>query len=38
MGINVGAFLAPITCGAIGQDHENFGVNSWHYGFGLAGI
>ena len=38
MGINVGAFLAPITCGAIGQDHANFGVNSWHYGFGLAGI
>jgi|TARA_B110000116_G_scaffold18181_1_gene14625 POT family proton-dependent oligopeptide transporter len=38
MGINVGAFLAPITCGAIGQDHVNFGVNSWHYGFGLAGI
>ena len=38
MGINIGAFLAPITCGAIGQDHVNFGVNSWHYGFGLAGI
>ncbi len=38
MGINVGAFLAPITCGAIGQDTANFGVNSWHYGFGLAGI
>jgi len=38
MGINVGAFLAPITCGAIGQDHANFGINSWHYGFGLAGI
>ena len=38
MGINVGAFLAPITCGAIGQDHLNFGENSWHYGFGLAGI
>ena len=38
MGINVGAFLAPITCGAIGQDTINFGANSWHYGFGLAGI
>lgn len=38
MGINVGAFLAPITCGAIGQDTANFGINSWHYGFGLAGI
>lgn len=34
MGINVGAFLAPLTCGAIGQD-PNLG---WHYGFGLAGI
>ena len=34
MGINVGAFLAPITCGAIGQD-PNLG---WHYGFTLAGI
>ena len=37
MGINIGAFLAPITCGAIGQD-PNLGVNAWHYGFGLAGI
>ncbi len=34
MGINVGAFLAPITCGAIGQD-PNLG---WHYGFSLAGF
>ena len=34
MGINVGAFLAPITCGAIGQD-PNLG---WHWGFTLAGI
>jgi POT family proton-dependent oligopeptide transporter len=32
MGINIGALLAPLTCGYIG---ENFG---WHYGFGLAGI
>ena len=44
MGINVGAFLAPITCGAIGQDPnlslfgEAAGSNSWHYGFALAGI
>jgi len=44
MGINVGAFLAPITCGAIGQDPnlslfgEPPGSNSWHYGFALAGI
>ena len=32
MGINIGALLAPLTCGAIG---ETWG---WHYGFGLAGI
>ena len=32
MGINVGAFLAPLTAGAIGE------IEGWHYGFGLAGI
>ncbi len=32
MGINVGALLAPLVCGTVG---ETFG---WHYGFGLAGI
>ena len=32
MGINGGAFLAPLVCGLIG---ETFG---WHYGFGLAGV
>lgn len=32
MGINIGAFLAPLICGLVG---ERFG---WHYGFGLAGI
>ncbi len=32
MGINIGAFLTPLTCGYIGQ---TFG---WHYGFGIAGI
>lgn len=32
MGINIGAFLTPLTCGTIGQDL------GWHYGFGLAGI
>ena len=32
LGINVGAFLAPLLCGWLG---ESFG---WHYGFGLAGI
>ena len=34
MGINIGAFLSGLTCGAIGLD-ENLG---WHYGFGLAGV
>lgn len=32
MGINVGAFLAPLTCGAIGE------IYGWHWGFGLAGV
>jgi len=34
MGINIGAFLTPLTCGVIGQDPDY----GWHYGFGLAGI
>lgn len=32
IGINIGAFLASIIVGAIGE------VYGWHYGFGLAGI
>jgi len=32
MGINVGAFLAPVTCGYLGETY------GWHYGFGLAGL
>ncbi|HEX3578211.1 MAG TPA: peptide MFS transporter [Thermoanaerobaculia bacterium] len=32
MGINLGAFIAPLICGPLGQR-----VN-WHYGFGAAGI
>ncbi len=32
MGINLGACVAPLMCGYLG---EEFG---WHYGFGLAGI
>ena len=32
MGINLGALLAPLVCGTVGQK-----IN-WHYGFGLAGI
>ena len=32
MGINAGAFLTPLTCGAIGE------IAGWHYGFGLATV
>jgi POT family proton-dependent oligopeptide transporter len=32
VGINLGAFLAPLVCGTLG---EKFG---WHYGFTVAGI
>ncbi len=32
VGINIGAFLAPLVCGTLG---EEFG---WHYGFAAAGI
>jgi POT family proton-dependent oligopeptide transporter len=32
MGINLGAFIAPLVCGYLGQN-----VN-WHYGFAAAGI
>lgn len=32
VGINLGAFLAPLACGYVGE------VYGWHWGFGLAGI
>ncbi len=32
MGINMGAFFAPLACGWLGETY------GWHYGFGLAGI
>lgn len=32
MGINVGAFLAPLICGWLGETY------GWHYGFGAAGV
>jgi POT family proton-dependent oligopeptide transporter len=32
MGINLGAFIAPLVCSYVGEQ-----IN-WHYGFGLAGI
>jgi POT family proton-dependent oligopeptide transporter len=32
MGINIGAMLAPLGCGYLGETY------GWHYGFGLAGI
>ncbi|HEY5757315.1 MAG TPA: MFS transporter [Steroidobacter sp.] len=31
-GINLGAFLAPLICGTLGE------VYGWHYGFGAAGV
>ena len=32
VGINLGAFLAPLVCGTLGE-----GVG-WHYGFAAAGV
>ena len=32
MGINAGAFLAPLACGYLGYEY------GWHYGFGAAGV
>jgi proton-dependent oligopeptide transporter, POT family len=32
VGINLGAFLAPIVCGTLGTEV------GWHYGFGAAGV
>jgi proton-dependent oligopeptide transporter, POT family len=32
MGINLGAFVAPLACGLLGE------LYGWHLGFGLAGV
>ncbi len=32
VGVNLGAFLAPLICGTLGQ------VVGWHWGFGAAGV
>jgi POT family proton-dependent oligopeptide transporter len=32
VGINLGAFLAPLICGTLGE------LYGWHYGFGAAGV
>jgi len=32
VGINLGAFLAPLTCGTLGEEL------GWHYGFAAAGV
>ena len=32
LGINVGAFLAPLVCGTLGEEY------GWHYGFTAAGV
>lgn len=34
MGINLGAFFAPLVCGSLGES-QTFG---WHYGFAAAGV
>jgi proton-dependent oligopeptide transporter, POT family len=47
MGINTGAFLAPLACGWLAQSQEFKGIlssvgvapeTSWHWGFGMAAI
>ncbi len=47
MGINLGAFLAPLTCGFLAQSAmfkgwlDGWGINptnSWHFGFGAAAV
>lgn len=32
VGVNLGAFIAPLVCGTLGEDM------GWHYGFGAAGV
>ena len=32
VGVNIGGFLAPLICGALGE------IYGWHWGFGAAGI
>ena len=32
MGVNLGAFMAPLVCGTLGQ------MLGWHYGFAAAGV
>jgi POT family proton-dependent oligopeptide transporter len=32
VGINIGAFFAPLVCGTLGEEA------GWHYGFGAAGV
>ncbi len=32
LGINIGAFLAPLVCGTVGE------IYGWHYGFSLAAV
>ncbi len=47
MGINLGAFISPLICGWLAQSETFKGVlgsmgltpeNSWHWGFGAAGV
>src|SRR5687768_211762 len=47
MGINTGAFIAPLVCGWVAQSEQFRGVlgamgvapeSSWHWGFGMAAV
>ena len=47
MGINTGAFIAPLVCGWLAQSHTFRGVlasaglapeSAWHWGFGMAAV
>ncbi len=47
MGINTGAFIAPLVCGWFAQSEQfrrilgSFGIapeNAWHWGFGMAAV
>ena len=38
MGINLGALIAPLVCGGIGQKDHPQDWQDWHYGFAAAGV
>ncbi len=39
VGVNLGAFLAPLVCGTLGQMKDSVtGEQHWHWGFAAAGV